>query len=437
MFRFHRLQPLLQVFRTRAPTLCSFGRSGSCHDSRNHFGPKLLASFVKQAAAARAARGLLHFACCWAWLLTVCVAQERQLVSNVRLQLGTGANLSASVRAGDVDADGDLDLVVANGRHWPQQNLLFFNQGRARFNVARPLGVDRCTTYACELADLDGDGDLDIAVANDHAPCLVFLNDGFGVFVRHGEFGTPSSVRSLAARDLDGDGDIDLLVTCRGQPNRVHWNDGKAGFDRALTFGSNDDATISVAVADLNNDGHNDLILANREAQPDTILLATGRWHSGRQQPFEQPKRFGRSDVSSRAVAAADFDSDGHVDWVTGHIGQENTLWYGDGNGGVKRSLSVGAVDGRTYCVAVADLNNDRRLDIVFGNAGQPNAVLFNTADNRGFSRRSFGLANSVTYGLCVGDVTGDGFADIVVANSGQPNRIYVNQPQPSGQTKP
>ncbi|MEM7313931.1 MAG: FG-GAP-like repeat-containing protein, partial [Planctomycetota bacterium] len=110
------------------------------------------------------------------------MAQNRKLATNDRLVLGTATRLSASVRAGDIDGDGDLDLVVANGRHWPQQNLLFLNHSRGRFTVERPLGQDRATSYACELADLDGDGDLDIAVGNDNAPCLVFLNDGLGKF---------------------------------------------------------------------------------------------------------------------------------------------------------------------------------------------------------------------------------------------------------------
>ena len=52
---------------------------------------------------------------------------ERILVSNARTSLGTQANLTASVRAGDLNADGNVDVVVANGRHWPQQNFIFLN----------------------------------------------------------------------------------------------------------------------------------------------------------------------------------------------------------------------------------------------------------------------------------------------------------------------
>ena len=99
------------------------------------------------------------------------LAMAQSLVTNNRLVLGVESNKSASVRLGDLDGDGDLDAVVANGRHWPQQSLLMLNQGTARFTSVRPLSEERNTTYACELADFDGDGDLDIATGNDMAPC--------------------------------------------------------------------------------------------------------------------------------------------------------------------------------------------------------------------------------------------------------------------------
>ncbi|MGY8694274.1 MAG: FG-GAP repeat domain-containing protein, partial [Verrucomicrobiia bacterium] len=124
-------------------------------------------------------------------------AEERRFASHERLSLGTGSETTASLRIGDLDGDNDLDIAVANGRHWPHQNIVLFNQGRARFNLIRPLGQDMAASYATELADLDNDGDLDIAVGNDNAPNVIFLNDGQGTFQRHATFGTPSSIRSL------------------------------------------------------------------------------------------------------------------------------------------------------------------------------------------------------------------------------------------------
>jgi hypothetical protein len=106
-----------------------------------------------------------------------------------RYILGTQKDRTASISLGDIDNDGDMDAILANGRHWAQQNLVFFNNGRGIFTVSQPLDVTLETSYATEMADLDGDGDLDVAVGNDMAPNIFYLNDGLGNFKRGGPFG--------------------------------------------------------------------------------------------------------------------------------------------------------------------------------------------------------------------------------------------------------
>ena len=355
-------------------------------------------------------------------------AKPRSFVSSSRAILGTLSSLTASTRLGDFDGDGDLDVAVANGRHWPQQNFLFLNQVRGRFNVQRRLGTDWRTTYATEVADLDGDGDLDIAVGNDMAPSQVMLNDGHGRFVPGATLGALSSVRSLTLADLDGDKDIDILATSRGRPNRIFLNDGKAGFETEKTFGGPSDSTISVAVADLNADGHNDLVLANRDGQQSYVLLNDGKLR------FETKVFFGGKRDETRAVAVADINGDGMVDVVAGNIGQPNALYLGDSSGGFGTRVPFGRVDGQTYAIKIADMNNDQSLDVVVGNVAQSNAVFFSNAtffsDQAGdaFSETRFGDATAATYGLDVGDLDGDGFDDIVTANSGSLNRIFSNR---------
>ncbi len=100
-------------------------------------------------------------------------AQEIRFISNSRLVLGVQKEKSASISIGDIDGDGDQDAVVANGRHWPQQNQIFYNDGRGIFTVSRPLDDLSETSYATELADFDGDGDLDIRRKRHGAQCLV------------------------------------------------------------------------------------------------------------------------------------------------------------------------------------------------------------------------------------------------------------------------
>jgi len=71
-----------------------------------------------------------------------------------RLTLGSLKERTASIGVGDIDNDGDEDLLVANGRHWPGQNRVFINNGDGIFSISRPLGNERETTYSTELVIL-------------------------------------------------------------------------------------------------------------------------------------------------------------------------------------------------------------------------------------------------------------------------------------------
>ena len=353
------------------------------------------------------------------------------LIKNDRLTLGTESNRSASVRMGDVDGDGDLDVVVANGRHWPQQNFLFLNQGRSNFTVMRPLGNDLSTTYACELADLDGDGDLDVATGNDMAQCEILLNDGKGNFEFHSHFGDVSSLRSLTTADIDNDGDIDILSTCRGRPNQIYLNNGDASFKTAIGFGTKNDATIDVAVADVNKDGHADLLLANRDNQPSSWLLNDG------ENKFTKSLPFGPAGVRTRAVAVGDLNGDEHLDWVAGNIGQANVVYLGDGTGSSTASFEFGAAS-QTYSIDLADMNGDGKMDIVAANVGDTNSIFFNEGNGESFKEEPFGGKQHATYGICVGDLNNDGRVDVAVANSGAMNLLFLNRTQgKSTSTKP
>ncbi|MFG0266562.1 MAG: FG-GAP repeat domain-containing protein [Rhodopirellula sp. JB055] len=334
--------------------------------------------------AGRRARWVLGFACL---LLPVDIAfaQQGEFVTSERLTLGTERLRSASVRVGDIDGDRDLDVVVASGRHWPQQNQLFINQGRAKFSILRPLGTDQRTSYACEFADFDGDGDLDIATGNDIARGEIFLNDGGGHFTLHGEYGDVTCLSSLLAIDLDLDGDVDLIATCRGRPNRIYLNDGQASFESGSTFGKNTDSTIDVAAGDLNGDGHLDLVLANRDRQPNEVLLGDGKLR------FTRSVTFGSGEDHSRSVAIADLNADGNLDWGIANIGSENQIFVGDGSGGVKKRVEFGSRDSKSYVLAIADMNQDKVLDLVVGNLNQPNAVFLRSDNGMSFEEVPFG----------------------------------------------
>ena len=341
--------------------------------------------------------------------------------------LGAGSDLTASVSLGDVNGDGALDVVVANGRHWPGQNRIFLNDGRAAFTLARRLGDEEAGTYAVPLADFDGDGDLDVAVGNDRTRNLVFLNDGSGRFEAGATFGTPSSTRSLTLADLNGDGHMDILVVNRGRQNFIFHGDGAGAFGAGTPFGAGDDSTIDVAAADLDSDGALDLVLANRDGGANAI-----HWNDAGS--FERVSGYGTGSDETRGVAVGDVDRDGHRDIVTANISETNAVYFGDGAGGFERSLPFGPGDDQSYAVRLADVDLDGDLDIVVANVGAQNAVYFNrggeaarSGEARGFDEFRFGCEDCATYGVAVGDLNGDGFPEIVTANSGAPNGIFGN----------
>ena len=108
--------------------------------------------------------------------------QKTALGYIIGLELGAREDSSTSVAFADLDGDGDLDLVVASGRHRPAENEIFLNNGSGRFMVTRALGEDRAASYEARLGDLDGDGDLDVVTGNDMTRNLVLLNSGTGHF---------------------------------------------------------------------------------------------------------------------------------------------------------------------------------------------------------------------------------------------------------------
>jgi hypothetical protein len=189
-----------------------------------------------------------------------------------------GQGILAAVELGDINGDGTVDAVLSGWRNAdadPCPNRVLLNDGRGRFTEGGQVFDEGSShSHGLALGDLDKDGDLDLVLVTQHAPfARLYLNDGKGRFTAARTLGT-SGVEKVAVADLNGDGSLDVFLACIG-PDEVWINDGHGNFrDSTLRLGS--EWSWEVAVGDVNNDGLPDLFVVNlgidRTAPPESMM---------------------------------------------------------------------------------------------------------------------------------------------------------------------
>ncbi|HEX7051070.1 MAG TPA: VCBS repeat-containing protein [Longimicrobiales bacterium] len=178
---------------------------------------------------------------------------------------------SRSVVLGDLNGDGDLDMAMAN---WVDTTVsVLLNQGNGSFGSLNQYSVGATTPWSVASGDVDGDGALDLVTANVFSDTVsVLLNDGDGGFGPPTTYSVGDSPGSVALGDVDGDGDLDLVVTNAGDNSvSVLSNQGDGSFvgTPAATYGV-DTGPASVALGDLDGDGALDLAVTADDVFPGT-----------------------------------------------------------------------------------------------------------------------------------------------------------------------
>jgi hypothetical protein len=335
---------------------------------------------------------------------------------------------SANVSIGDLNGDGNLDVVLAKGRHSPLVDRVLFNDGHGRFPVAHNLGEASDRSYSGLLADMDRDGDLDVVISNDTPdPKLVYLNDGKGTFRVGSTFGRPEwPTRNAAVADLNGDGLPDIIAANRTGDskgaNYVCLNRGGGKFDADCIAFSHESAT-TITSADVNRDGFVDLIVPHREGGQSHVYLNDGKAGFSKRLPFGPP------DASIRVAAPTDLDGDGLADIVAIDERRGTFIFLGQQGGTFGTGLPLGESKPTPYALAVGDLNLDGKIDVIVGHVEASSSVYFNDGSGRHSSRVEFGDAKGTAYGFAIGDLDKDGRPDIAIARSGAPNAVYFGAP--------
>jgi hypothetical protein len=347
----------------------------------------------------------------------------------------TGFSLPYTVAMGDLNGDGKPDLVVGNQDPVGTVEILV-NMGSSGTltSLGSPFTFQTgAPVNQIVLADLNGDGRLDIVVAH---------NGGVTIFTNATAPGLPTinlnppttvptppgaAALSVAAADLNGDGQTDLVVGFNGSsgPSAMAFRNQSSPF--GLSFDPGTSLPLigpvpAIAAVDVNGDGRLDIVMANGIGVAVALNTATV---VGSPFSFSSPVPFmtGTSRTPT-SIAAGDLNGDGKPDLV---VGQGNsfavlTNMMSPGGSPAFAPFALTSAPMGADFVGVADMNGDGRLDVVTlsaaggGVAGWPNVT------SPGSSTVAFGspsqFAAPVSKGFVIADVNGDGRPDVILAQT-------------------
>ena len=280
-----------------------------------------------------------------------------------------------SIAAGDLNGDGKTDLAVVND----EGVSVLFNSGNGILLAPVSFATGTGPVWVA-LGDLNGDGKTDLAVANQGSnngtgmvggDVAVLLNMGGGTFVA-ANYPAGASPVSVAMADLNGDGKADLAVAS-GTGVSVLLNNGNGTFGAPASYGSGTSPS-SVAAGDLNGDGKLDLVVGNGNRASVLLNLGNGTFAAAVNYDFAAGY------TGTQPVAIGDLNGDGRPDLAAGAVADPCSsvaVLLNQGSGVFGAPSYVPTPTSNQSSVTLGDLNGDGKLDLVVPN-GDGVAVLLN-----------------------------------------------------------
>ncbi len=348
----------------------------------------------------------------------------------------TGDNWSASW--GDYDNDGYPDLFITTNDPKQPNALYHYNNGIGKFERVQtaPFSDDAAASLSSTWGDYDNDGDLDLYVANNIGyENFLYRNEGGGSFTKilNDPIVTDLGYSHGASWvDYDNDGYLDMFVATYWETafNQLYHNNGDGTFSKVTNNEIVNEASRSVSGAwgDYNNDGLQDLFVANTGGQHNSLYLNLG----GGQ--FERITTGAIVNDGGSSVGASwgDYDNDGDLDLFVANAGNEPCFLYKNNGDGSFAKITNGPVvtdRGDAHGSAWADWDNDGDLDLFVARDGR-NSSLYRNDGSDIFTAISNQITTNVgtSRGGAWADFDRDGDLDLAVANrNGTGDFFYRN----------
>ena len=308
-----------------------------------------------------------------------------QMFEEATRQVLPNAMLARVIKVRDLNADGSPDILV--GTTFETQSHLYLGDDSGDFTdvTKTHLPQIKASVGDLEFGDVDGDGDLDVVLADwgkgspmlsDGGRTMLWLNDGTGHFTNATGARMPEALVGFSWElefvDVDNDYDLDIMVSCKVcDGSFLFENDGTGTFTDITTqqrlpqFFNNYD----FEAMDVNCDKYLDVVTINDGPSYQEHIFLNDRKGGFRNKTARLwPDSENPYDRDDNMAAFLDFDSDRDADLLIGALDDPDRLLLNDGSGKLKlvnRTKPVFSDTPGTLGIAMADLNSDRKLDVV------------------------------------------------------------------------
>jgi uncharacterized repeat protein (TIGR01451 family) len=326
--------------------------------------------------------------------------------------IGVG-NTPQGIVTGDFNADGRIDLAVANSGDNTVSILL--GNGDGTFTPQTPIAVG-VGPHWLVTGDFNEDGKADFAVANSGDNTVsILLGNGDGTFTLRSSPGAGASPFAIAAGDFNADGHLDLAVTNSGDNTvTILLGNGDGTFVTAAALAAGARPQVLV-VGDFNEDGKLDIAVANESDTSVSMLLGNG---NGTFQA--QTKTSTAGSGFPIGLIAADFNGDSHLD-VAAVNATDVAILLGNGSGALTLNSNPGT--GLNLISGVTgDYNGDGFFDIAVADQTLGQAFLLPGNGNGTFGTVVTYTTSAGTYSAATADFNGDGALDLAFTNGDAAN---------------